>query len=451
MKGRKITGIAITALLTGSLLACGNQGASGGGQEVVSEGNEMEKTGEVTRISSQTRDNGDGTMTSGIAEYPVAEELDDTLMQGVNHLAYCMSEQLSVDGGNYFFSPYSISLALTLLDNAAEGQTKEQMEELLGISDLRNWNMQLSCYMEKEQPEEAMLTSANSLWFERQFSVSDRAYEEYLPLVEFYYGAQLYQADFYNDPTGTKDQINQWIADETNGMIEDYLEEVDSETVLALFNAVYFYGEWSFPFMAEMTNEDVFHGASGDTQADMMHQSEIWLSYYEEGDLRGISLPYGDGSKVMNILLPAEGSGATAAQLFAGLSEDEKNEFLRNVMDAQASYVEMLQLPKYSMNYSVRNFTGMLERLGMTDAFDSTLAQFPGIGDIYVSDAGHMAVLEVDELGSRAAAVTSMMAKNCALVREENAVRFIVDQPFVFFIQDRESGMILFMGQVSEL
>lgn len=142
----------MTALLTGSLLACGNQGASGGGQEVVSEGNGMEKTGEVTRISSQTRDNGDGTMTSGIAEYPVAEELDDTLMQGVNHLAYRMSEQLAVDGGNYFFSPYSISSALTLLDNAAEGKTKEQMEELLGISDLRNWNMQLSCYMEKEQP-----------------------------------------------------------------------------------------------------------------------------------------------------------------------------------------------------------------------------------------------------------------------------------------------------------
>lgn len=203
--------------------------------------------------------------------------------------------------------------------------------------------------------------------------------------------------------------------------------------------------------MAQMTTKEVFHGAQSDAMVDMMHQSELWLSYYEQGDLRGISLPYGDGSKVMNVLLPADGSDMTAAELFGALSEEEKNAFLQNVMNAENSWVEMLQLPKFSMNYKVGDFKSILESLGMTDAFRAGLAQFPGIGDVYVSGAGHMAVLEVDEMGSRAAALTEMAVKACALMREENAVRFMVDRPFLFFIQDKETGMILFMGQVNQL
>ncbi len=441
---QKAAGVAVAVLLTGALAACG-------GRTEQEEEHRMTENQEVVRISAKQQDNGDGTVTSTVAEYPTANELDRTLMQGVNHLAYDMAERLSENGGNYFFSPYSISSALTLLGNAAEGETKAQMEAVLGITDIENWNMQLAYYMDAEQPAEAMLTSANSLWFDMQFTPSEQAYTQYLPLVEFYYDAQLYQADFRNAPEDTKNRINEWIEAETGGMISDYLSDVERDTVMALFNAVYFYGEWSFPFMAQMTTEEVFHGAQGDVIVDMMHQSELWLPYYEQGDLRGISLPYGDGSKVMNVLLPVEGSELTAAELFEALSEEEKNAFLQSVMKAESSWVEMLQLPKFSMNYKVGDFKAVLESLGMTDAFCAGVAQFPGIGDVYVSDAGHMAVLEVDEMGSRAAALTEMMMKNCALVQEDNAVRFMVDRPFVFFIQDKETGMILFMGQVNVL
>ncbi len=411
----------------------------------------MTENQEVVRISAKQQDNGGGTVMSTVAEYPTANELDQTLMQGVNHLAYDMAQKLKEDGENYFFSPYSISSALTLLNNAAEGETKAQMDTVLGITDIENWNMQLAYYMDMEQPVEAMITSANSLWFDMQFTPAQQAYAQYLPLVEFYYDAQLYQADFRNAPEETKNRINEWIEAETGGMICDYLSDVGRDTVMALFNAVYFYGEWSAPFMAQMTAKEVFHGAQGDAMVDMMHQSELWLSYYEQGDLRGISLPYGDGSKVMNVLLPADGSDRTAAELFGALSEEEKNAFLQNVMNAESAWVEMLQLPKFSMNYKVGDFKGVLESLGMTDAFRAGLAQFPGIGDVYVSGAGHMAVLEVDEMGSRAAALTEMAVKACALVREEHAVRFMVDRPFLFFIQDKETGMILFMGQVNQL
>lgn len=441
---KKAAGVAVAVLLTGALTACGGRAEN-------EEEHRMADNKEVVRISATQRDNGDGTMTSVMAEYPTAEALDTTLMQGVNHLAYDMAQLLTEEGENYFFSPYSISSALTLLDNAAEGETKAQMEAVLGVTDIENWNMQLAYYMDMEQPEEAMITSANSLWFDTQFTPSEQDYTQYLPLVEFYYDAQLFQTDFKNAPEETKNQINAWIEAETGGMICDYLSDVERDTVMALFNVVYFYGEWSAPFMAQMTTKEVFHGAQGDAMVDMMHQSELWLSYYEQGDLRGISLPYGDGSKVMNVLLPVDGSDMTAAELFGALSEEEKNAFLQNVMNAESSWVEMLQLPKFSMNYKVGDFKGVLESLGMTDAFCAGVAQFPGIGDVYVSGAGHMAVLEVDEMGSRAAALTEMMMKNCALVQEDNAVRFMVDRPFLFFIQDKETGMILFMGQVNQL
>lgn len=439
MNMRKVAGIAAVSLLTGGLLACGNrentaQGDSG-----------------AVKISARAHDNGDGTSTSVTAEYPTTQDLDETLGNGVNHLAYGIADQLEEKKENYFFSPYSISSVLTLLDNAAEGDTKTQMEELLGITDIQDWNMQLSCYMAKEQPEEAKLTSANSLWFDKAYEMPERAYEQYLPLVEFYYDAQLYQADFAADPETVKNDINQWVLDETNGMIKDYLDRVDPETVLALLNAVYFYGEWSNPFMAEMTYEETFHGADNDTQVEMMHQDSMWLPYYEAGHLRGISLPYGDGSKVMNILISDETSDQTAAQLFAGLSEEEKNEFLKNVTSAEEAYVEWLQIPKFNMSYSVDDLKEILQKLGMQDAFEAGVAELPALGEVYVTEVGHMAVLEVDELGSRAAAATNMMIAETALLIEEEPVRFIADKPFVFMIQDKETGMILFMGQIRNL
>lgn len=410
-----------------------------------------EEKQEVNRIYSEYQDHGDGTATSTLAEYPTADTYHETFMQGINHFGYWMAEQLSVNRENYFFSPYSLCTALTLLDNAADGDTKRQIEDILGVTDLQDWNMQMSFYMRQEQMPQAMVTSANSLWFDKAFIASDDAYESYLPLVQFYYDAQLYKADFANDPEGTKEQINEWVSQNTNGMIEKFKESVDPRTVLSVINAVYFYGEWEYPFLAALTHEDIFHGAHGDTTVAMMRQSDIWLPYYEAGGMRGLCMPYGDGSKVMSILLPADGATQTVSESFQALSEEDKNTFLQNVINAESRYIMTLHMPKYSMDYSINDLSGILKEMGMVDAFEESLAQFPGIGTVYISDASHMAKLEVDELGSRAAAVTEFAMEECAAFIEDEPVEFIMNQPFMFFIQDGETGMILFMGQVNEL
>lgn len=437
IKQRRICCIVAVVMLAGVMTACQTA--------------ETEEA-DVTKISAKTKDNGDGTSTSIIAEYPTADTYKQTLMNGINGFAYDMSGYLAADGGNYFFSPYSLCSALTILDNAADGETKNQIEGLFGITDIQDWNKQLSLFMNKEQPAEAFITSANSLWIDNQYTLSDRGYESYLPLVEFYYNAHIFQADFRNDPDGVKDLINQWVSENTNGMIENFKKEVDTDTRLSIINAVYFYGEWSSPFMAGSTREDTFHGKNGETTVDMMHNGEIWMSYYEAAGLRGLSMPYGDGSKVMNILLPSEDAKQPAGELFDNLTADEKNQFLTNLMDSETSYIQRLQLPKYSMDYSVDGLIDVLREMGMVNASEHELAEFPGIGpEIFVFDASHMAKLEVDELGSRAAAVTEIaLQDNCAPIIQ-NPIDFIVNQPFIFFIQDKETGVILFMGQVNDL
>lgn len=433
----RVFSIAAAIMLAGTMTACTAAG-------------EKEKN-EVTRISAQNRDNGDGTAASVIAEYPTADTYNTTLMQGINNFAYDMSGHLESYNGNYFFSPYSLGTALTILDNAAEGETKNQIESLFDVTDIQDWNMQLSLYMNKEQPEQAFITSANSLWIDKQYTLSDRGYESYLPLVEFYYDAQIYNADFKNDPDGTKELINQWVSENTNGMIKNFKQDVDTETRLSIINAVYFYGEWLWPFKAEVTGKEIFYGKSGKATVDMMRNGEMHLSYYESDGIRGLSMPYGDGSKVMNIILPTENAGQPIEELFNNLSKDEKNQFLANLMNSEKSYIQRIWLPKFSMDYSVDGLMDILKEMGMVCAFDGNMADFPGIGDeIYVDDASHVAKLEVDELGSRAAAVTEIaMTDGCSAIMEE-PIEFIVNQPFIFFIQDKETGIILFMGQVND-
>lgn len=389
-------------------------------------------------------------------EYTRADELDETLMEAVNAFAYRFGEKLSADGENYFFSPYSICSALAVLDNAAGGQTKEQMEAMLHIADLTHYNQQLSFYMQKPQHEAASVQSANSIWIDKHYTLTDAAYTDYLPLVRFYYDAGIWEADFMGDPNGTRDEINRWVEEHTGGMIPHFKEEVDPETALSIINAVYFYGEWSMPFEANETYRQTFYGQAGNTDVLMMHRGELFLPYYEQGKLRGISVPYGDGSVVMNILLPAEDAAQSAAELFEAMSNEEKNDFLTALMGGESRQIWRLAIPKFSMDYSVKNMSRILEELGMRDAFYPDTADFSGLADpettaFHVSDVSHVAKLEVDELGSRAAAVTEIITKDNAAMILDDPVSFVADRPFIFFIQDRETGMILFMGEVRDL
>lgn len=393
-----------------------------------------------------------------LLDYPGASSYDRTLTQGINNFAYGMSAHLAESGENYFFSPYSICVALSVLDNAAQGETKSQMEQLLGISDLMDWNMQMELFMETGQSKKALLTSANSIWVDQRFELSEDLYENYLPLVENYYRASMYQADFEKDSAEVKKQMDQWVSENTDGMINSCGEDLDADTALALMNAVYFYGEWKWPFEAG-ANKWVFYGTEEENEVDVMFLGDCWMHYYVSDGLRAISLPYGNGSRVMNILIPV-GNGEdqpknfeqTAAGIFGAMSTEEKNSFLDNLLTGEKKWISGIRLPKFSMEYRVPQMSSLLQKMGMKNAFNARMADFPGIGEIYVTDVMHKAKIEVDELGSRAAAVTEGASASTSEDEPEiEIIHFIVDQPFLFMIQDTETGIILFMGQVNNL
>lgn len=434
LRKRNFKGILTLVLIAFILTACGQP-----------EGKE-----ETIRLQSKT--------DIRLLDYPGASSYDRTLTQGINNFAYGMSAQLAESGENYFFSPYSICVSLSVIDNAAQGETKSQMEQMLGISNLMDWNMQMELFMETGQSKKALLTSANSIWIDQRFELSEELYENYLPLVENYYRASMYQADFAKDSTEVKKQMDQWVSENTDGMIESCGQEPDADTALALMNAVYFYGEWKRPFHAG-TKQWIFYGTEEENEVDVMFLGDCWMHYYVSDGLEAISLPYGNGSRVMNILIPV-GNGEdqpkdyeqTAAGIFGAMSTEEKNSFLDNLLTGEKKWITTIRLPKFSMEYRVPQMSSLLQEMGMENAFNDRLADFPGIGEIYVTDVSHKAKIEVDELGSRAAAVTEEAS---ALAAEEEPeieiIHFIVDQPFLFMIQDTETGIILFMGQVNNL
>lgn len=392
-----------------------------------------------------------------LLDYPGTRTYDRALAQGINNFAYDMSGRLSKSGENYFFSPYSICMALSVLDNAAQGETKSQMEQLLGISDLMDWNMQMELFTKTEQSKKALLTSANSVWIDQKLELSETFYDDYLPLVENYYDAAMYQADFAKDSVQVKNQMDQWVSENTNGMIKSCGEEPDADTALTLMNAVYFYGEWKWPF-EDGVNQWTFYGTEGEKEVDVMFLSELWLHYYVSDGLQAISLPYGDGSRVMNILISA-GSGEelskdfeqTATGIFGAMTTEEKNSFLDNLLTGEERWISGVRLPDFKLEYCVPQMNNLLQDMGMKDAFDEEKADFSGIGETYVTDIIHTAKIEVDELGSRAAAVTEDSVAEAADEPEREIIRFIVDQPFLFMIQDTETGIILFMGQINNL
>lgn len=425
----------ITLVLAASILtACGQQ---------------AEKKADVVEIESKT--------DTRFWDYPKAHTYDRTLAQGVNNFAYDMSEQLAEGGGNYFFSPYSICVALSVLDNGAQGETKSQIEQLLGITDLTEWNMQMGRFIEAKQSKKALLTSANSIWIDGQSELSDQLYESYLPLVKNYYHTSMYQADFEKNAAKVKEQMDQWVSENTDGLIESCEAAPDADTVLTLMNAVYFYGEWKWPFK-DGTYEQTFYGTERESEVDVMYQHYLGLHYYVSDGLRGISLPYGNGDRVMTILIASKTGKEdiskdleqTAADIFGAMSTEEKNDFLDKLLTGEKKHIQTVGLPKFEMEYSVTQMGSLLQEMGMEDAFDERQAEFPGIGEIYVSEVAHKAKIEVNELGSRAAATTEMLGE-ATDESEEEIIYFIVKQPFLFMIQDTETGMILFMGQVNNL
>lgn len=341
-------------------------------------------------------------------------------------------------GKNNFISPLSVSIALSMVLNGAQGGTLKEMAEALavqgiGLDDLNNANAALLQALESLDPK-VKLEIANSLWAKEGLPFKP----EFLEKNRGFFRARAESLDF-NDPKapGT---INAWVSDKTHGMITQIIDRLSAADIMVLINAIYFKGIWTKEFDKKRTAPIAFHLLSGkDKQVPMMRQDGEF-PYREELAYQAVSLPYGGGRIAMDIILPS--AGTSLAQL---------ESWLPHALGGASQRTGSVALPRFKMEYEAK-LKGILSRLGMAKAFTSE-AEFAGLISgmkAWIGEVIHKAVVDVNEEGTEAAAVTAVVMRTTTAMPSTRPFRMVMDRPFFFAIRDKATGAVLFMGSVVE-
>ena len=358
--------------------------------------------------------------------------------------------------GNLFFSPYSVSVALAMTYAGARGETAEEMAEALRY-ELENEDLHPAFGaleaefvrrnedgQDVEDPtgEDAdgpafEFNTANATWGQEDLEFE----EAFLDLLEAYYEAGMRLVDYAGDPEGAREEINEWVAEQTNDLIEELLPEgsISESTRLVLTNAIYFYAMWKYPFDEGDTESGTFTALGGEeSEVQMMHQS-IEVPYAEIDGHQLVELPYANDDSSMVIVLPAEGE-------FEAFEEAFSVDRLATMLAETATPEVDLTMPKFEIETQF-SLVEAMGALGMEQAFGPG-ADFSGMtGDagLFIDDILHEAVVDVDELGTEAAAATAVIMDESAPMDHAEVV---VDRPFLFYVRDRPTETPLFFGRV---
>ncbi|XP_061429397.1 leukocyte elastase inhibitor-like [Lethenteron reissneri] len=355
-------------------------------------------------------------------------------------------------GGNVFFSPLSISAALSMVLLGARGQTSEQMSKALcfeGVSDVHEAFKSLLDTL-KSPGAGCVLRVANRLYGEKSF----RFLKGYLKATQKFYDAKLAAVDFTKSFEGVRKKINAWVEKKTEGKIKDLLEKgkLDATTRLVIVNAVYFKGRWTNKFYSQDTTQCNFHLNQRETKpVQMMSQNNTFhYGFVKNMNLNVLELPYVGNALSMIILLPAAIEDETN-----GLEKLERELNIQN-LQAWTSPTTMhsgdvlLHLPRFRLEQSY-TLIEPLSSLGMGDLFSPLTADLSGMDgnrDLFVSHVAHRAFVEVNEKGTEAAAATVLVEMLYGMpTPTEPPFTFCADHPFIFLIRDNRNGSVLFLGR----
>ena len=429
---KQMTAILLSACMCAGLAGCGSHTPA--------------NDSEHTRIDSSVK-----SLTANISATPARSDITsfEQLRNGINTFSMNMYAALP-DDQNIFYSPYSLASALSMLDVGAMGDTKEELENALGITDLNEWNDEMKVYLSKDWSQNTFVNTANSIWMNKGTTWSSNIDYDFLTPANDYYSGEVYEADFDGQADKVVQNVNNWVSDNTNKMIPEILNEIPGGTVMMLINAVYFEGKWDTPFTEENTFQGKFYGTDKESVVDMMHLYGEHFAYMDNGKIKGITLPYDGDSIVMKVFMPTDEDG-DINKLFDDLSTQEKMDLVDSLDNGSNVEIDALQLPKFTDEQSIDGLDRILQSMGIRSAYSDN-ADFSKIADgIAVSSVNHRAKVIVDENGTKAAAETDIMIKETAMMPSEETYNFIVDKPFVYVIEDQSTGMILFMGRVNSL
>ncbi len=360
------------------------------------------------------------------------------------YLKICNDPQY--ENSNFFFSPFSISSVLAISHEGARGNTADEIQSVFFFPDDNTERRQgfEQLYTDINQGNSTYtLKIANALWAEKTYPFLP----DYIHTAQTYYKANATNLDFKNQADNSRVAINTWIEDQTNNMIKDVIQpgEINPSTRLLITNAVYFKGTWVVPFDKNRTKSDYFSAASGNTVSVPMMTTHLYdaiFGYMETDSLQVLELLYATDSMKqvsMLVLLP---KGNTLKSIEKSLSVQTLSE-LRKRLIKQEVHVRFPKF-KFETRYSLPD---TLASMGMPTAFTDR-ADFSGMDgtkNLYIEDVIHRAFIDVNEEGTEATAAT------VGLPSIGKMTVFRANHPFIFLIQDNETGFILFMGRVNNL
>ena len=365
---------------------------------------------------------------------------------------------------NIFLSPLSVSYALALCYNGANGETREAIGSTLEMADLSLEELNQAYYAATkilmQADPEVDFRLANSFW-SRQGKVIQPGF---IDLAKTYFSARVEEIDF--QAPNAADIINAWVEEATNGKITDMVEPpISASTAAMLFNAIYFKGSWMYEFDTEHTHDRTFHLADGtDTQCQMMYMgqedclvqppgynypiTDTNITMYEDNNVFVLGMPYGRGDFRMSIIIPNRWFGypnndtaRSIDEVIAGLTPEKWAAWT----SGGTPYEFDLALPKFKFRDDI-GLTELLKALGMEIAFNRNEADFSNLfvdGVGWIDEVKQKTFIQVDEHGTEAAAVTQVVFADAV------PPQIICDRPFLVVIHEDNSGAILFMGRIA--
>ena len=396
---------------------------------------------------------------------PKADDVGST-QQGVqevvnanNEFAFELYSELNkAQDGNIFYSPYSISAALAMTYEGAKGQTANEMKSVFHFPESSTLRPNFAAIYNgiNEGGKAYELRTGNALWVQQDYPFL----EDYTNRVEQYYGGKAANLDFARETEKSRQTINSFIEEQTNNKIKDLLPpgSLNALTRLVLSNAIYFKGTWEWEFDKSDTREQDFKiTPTNVVKTPMMYMDpdKARFNYADLGELQILELPY-KGEKIsMLILLPKPGEDydyETGERIVSDYTlediEFSAEKLTEYKSQMQETKLDSISLPKFEFETKY-TLNENLKALGMPLAFDAGNADFSGMTTsekIWIDFVIHQAYVKVDEKGTEAAAATAVGMVGNAMPRNF----FRADHPFIFIIQEKDTGNILFMGRVTD-
>ena len=381
---------------------------------------------------------------------PEISPLDSVIrhdFKSANEMAFLLFEQVDKQKGreNFMISPFSLTNALVMLANGADGNTLKQIKGVLGAKDMSidkvcKMYRDLDVYLKSVDPETSFANSS-SIWIDDKFHVK----------VDFIRkNKEIFNAEVYNKPLATEktmNDINSWCDKQTKGHIKDILQNIPSQdSRMLLMNALYFKGAWAETFDKDSTKDDYFTNSDGSkSKVKMMHQTTDLRACVCKG-VDMVMFPYGEeGDFYMEIILPHKGENLDTSM------KNLRSEHVDKMESYASSYKVNISMPRMELRCET-SLNSSLKALGMSDAFANN-ANFSKISDndLYVSDIHQTTYIKVDEEGTEAAAETDEILKCKEIVVNQETLEFNMNRPFLYLIREKITGTILFMGKVRKL